>query len=439
MRRFMKKSFGLAQRIFLGFGLQLLLIVGIYTVAMTQATEFMENNLVSDMLREELEMSVQELDAHEELQLPPSMRIYSDDPRLEPIPEQFNHVPEGFTEFVNDESSFVYRIQSGQYSYILFRDQYDFERSEQIYNFVIFICSMIVLALGSFFAWWWVRRRVIKPVQDLSNQVRAIAATRTYQPLQTNFADDEVGELARICDKALRRFHEALIRERLFTADVSHELRTPLTIIQTSAELLEMDRSGKRPDLIAKILQGCRSLKDLLNIFVNLARNTAFEAQESDSVHDTLDSVIEYYKPTAEEKKLKLTFKVSAVCPGFYSPVIISTIAGNLIKNALLYTKEGEVTVTETETGFEVSDTGEGIDSSLKDKIFMPHTRGTSDEPGSGMGLSIAKRLCDRFGWKVELLESGVGSHFKVTLSNSKPIQRVDQAINASSVAEKPN
>lgn len=44
----MKKSFGLAQRIFLGFGLQLLLIVGIYAVAMTQSTEFMENNLVSD-------------------------------------------------------------------------------------------------------------------------------------------------------------------------------------------------------------------------------------------------------------------------------------------------------------------------------------------------------------------------------------------------------
>lgn len=71
----MKKSFGLAQRIFLGFGLQLLLIVGIYAVAMTQSTEFMENNLVSDMLREELEMSVQELNYHEELQLPPSMSM----------------------------------------------------------------------------------------------------------------------------------------------------------------------------------------------------------------------------------------------------------------------------------------------------------------------------------------------------------------------------
>lgn len=425
----MKKSFGLAQRIFLGFGLQLLLIVGIYAVAMTQSTEFMENNLVSDMLREELEMSVQELNYHEELQLPPSMRIYSDDPRLDPIPEQFKKLPEGFTEIISDDSSFVYRLQAGPYSYILFRDQYDFERSERIYDFVILLCSLIVLVLGTFFAWWWVKRRVIKPVQDLSDQVRAIAATRTYQPLQMNFADDEVGELARICDKALKRFHEALLRERLFTADISHELRTPLTIIQTSAELLEMDKSGKRPDLIAKILQGCHSLKDLLNIFVNLARNTAFEAQESDSVHDTLDSVIEYYKPRAEEKKLKLNFKVNAACPGFFSPVIISTIAGNLIKNALLYTKEGEVTVTETATGFEVFDTGEGIDPSLKDKIFMPYTRGSNEEPGSGMGLSIVKRLCDRFGWGIELIASDVGSHFKVTLIGSSALKRADESV----------
>ena len=426
----MKRTFGLAQRIFLGFGLQLLLIVGIYAVAMTQSTEFMENNLVSDMLREELEMSVQELNYHEELQLPASMRIYSDDPRLDPIPEQFKKLPEGFTEIISDDSSFVYRLQAGPYSYILFRDQYDFERSERIYDFVILLCSLIVLVLGAFFAWWWVKRRVIKPVQDLSDQVRAIAATRTYQPLQMNFADDEVGELARICDKALKRFHEALIRERLFTADISHELRTPLTIIQTSAELLEMDKSGRRSDLIEKIQQGCHSLKDLLNIFVNLARNTAFEAQESDSVHDTLDSVIAYYKPMAEEKKLKLNFKVKETCPGFYSPVIISTIAGNLIKNALLYTKEGEVTVTETATGFEISDTGEGIDSSLKDKIFMPYTRGSNAEPGSGMGLSIVKRLCDRFGWEIHLLESSEGSHFRVILTQSKQIERLDQSIN---------
>ena len=429
MRWAMNKSFGLAQRIFLGFALQILLIVGIYAIAMMQATEFMENNLVSDMLREELEMSVQELEAHEELQLPSSMKIFSNDPRLNPIPDQFQNVPEGFTEFVNDESSFVYRLQSGPYTYILMRDQYDFERSEQIYNFVIFLCSLIVLVIGSFFAWWWVRRRVIKPVHDLSEQVRTIAATRTYQPLQTNFADDEVGELARICDNALKRFHEALSRERLFTADVSHELRTPLTIIQTSAELLQMDQGdrAKQQRLIEKILTGCQSLKDLLNIFVNLARNTAFETRDSDSVHDSLNSVIDYYRPIAKNKNLKLIFETRGSCPGFYSPVIIGAIAGNLVKNALLYTNEGEVSVVETPNGFEVKDTGSGIAPELSDRIFLPHTRATDAQEGTGMGLSVAKRLCDRFGWTIELLDSEKGAHFKVTLLSDKSIQRLDR------------
>lgn len=433
MRRKMHKSFGLAQRIFLGFALQLLLIVGIYSVAMMQSTEFMENNLVSEMLREELEMSVQELNSHEELQLPPSMKIFSDDPRLDPIPAAFAHVPEGFTEFVNDESSFVYRLQLGQHSYILMRDQYDFERSEQIYNVVILICSTLVLTLGSFFAWWWVSRRVIKPVHDLSEQVRTIAATRTYHPLQADFADDEVGELARICDNALKRFHEALLRERLFTADISHELRTPLTIIQTSAELLHMKGANvgeaKRDELLKRILGSCQSLQDLLNIFLNLARNTSFEIQESDTVHDTLNSIVEYYRPNAKAKGLELTFEVNDNCPGFYSPVVIGALAGNLIKNAILYTSEGGVKVTETATGFEVQDTGPGIDSENKDRIFSPHTRATDQQQGSGMGLSIVKRLCDRFGWTVELMSlRSQGSCFKIVLLTGKQVQRVDQS-----------
>lgn len=433
MRRKMHKSFGLAQRIFLGFALQLLLIVGIYSVAMMQSTEFMENNLVSEMLREELEMSVQELNSHEELQLPPSMKIFSDDPRLDPIPAAFAHVPEGFTEFVNDESSFVYRLQLGQHSYILMRDQYDFERSEQIYNVVILICSTLVLTLGSFFAWWWVSRRVIKPVHDLSAQVRTIAATRTYHPLQADFADDEVGELARICDNALKRFHEALLRERLFTADISHELRTPLTIIQTSAELLHMKGANvgeaKRDELLKRILGSCQSLQDLLNIFLNLARNTSFEIQESDTVHDTLNSIVEYYRPNAKAKGLELTFEVNDNCPGFYSPVVIGALAGNLIKNAILYTSEGCVKVTETATGFEVQDTGPGIDFENKDRIFSPHTRATDQQQGSGMGLSIVKRLCDRFGWKVELVSQGSqGACFKIVLLTGKQVQRVDQS-----------
>ena len=59
----------------------------------------------------------------------------------------------------------------------------------------------------------------------------------------------------------------------------------------------------------------------------------------------------------------------------------------------------------------------------------MPYTRGTNEEPGSGMGLSIVKRLCDRFGWRIELIASNVGSHFKVTLIGASAVKRADESV----------
>ena len=45
------------------------------------------------------------------------------------------------------------------------------------------------------------------------------------------------------------------------------------------------------------------------------------------------------------------------------------------------------------------------------------------------MGLSIVKRLCDRFGWRIELIASNVGSHFKVTLIGASAVKRADESV----------
>ena len=63
----------------------------------------------------------------------------------------------------------------------------------------------------------------------------------------------------------------------------------------------------------------------------------------------------------------------------------------------------------------------------MRERIFQPFTRATQRTPGSGMGLSIAKRICDRFGWKLELLDSEKGAHFKVTLITDRPILPMDR------------
>lgn len=107
--------------------------------------------------------------------------------------------------------------------------------------------------------------------------------------------------------------------------------------------------------------------------------------------------------------------------------MLLGAVVNNLIKNAVLYTDKGEVIVRELENGFEVIDTGTGIAQELKERIFMPKVRGTDKAPGSGMGLSIAKRICDRCGWKLDLVESKQGTHFKVVLVTQSPVLHIDQ------------
>lgn len=113
---------------------------------------------------------------------------------------------------------------------VLTRDQLGFEDTERVFRRITLFSVLAVFFLG-LLAGWILSRNIMKPVKALSDEVRKASTGRTYEPLSIELTNDEVGELARICDGAMKRLHEALQREKAFTGDVSHELRTPLTVI----------------------------------------------------------------------------------------------------------------------------------------------------------------------------------------------------------------
>lgn len=174
----------LAQRIMLSFALLVTFVAGFYAFALYQSIEFTEQQLISGILRDEVARAVDTLE------------------RGEPL--------------------------------VLTRDQLGFEDTERVFRRITLFSVLAVFFLG-LLAGWILSRNIMKPVKALSDEVRKASTGRTYEPLSIELTNDEVGELARICDGAMKRLHEALQREKAFTGDVSHELRTPLTVIETSA------------------------------------------------------------------------------------------------------------------------------------------------------------------------------------------------------------
>ena len=466
----------LAQRIMLSFALLVTFVAGFYAFALYQSIEFTEQQLISGILRDEVARAVDTLERGETPRLPEDTRLYGAPP-LEAPPPTMRGLPEGFGELSDNGDFFVYTgVWRGE-PLVLTRDQLGFEDTERVFRRITLFSVLAVFFLG-LLAGWILSRNIMKPVKALSDEVRKASTGRTYEPLSIELTNDEVGELARICDGAMKRLHEALQREKAFTGDVSHELRTPLTVIETSAELISMTPlSPAQAKQIERITRSAGDMRELMSLFLSFARlSNETTSPEPDSAAGILKTVADTWEPFAAEKGLSLVLRREAECPGAYSPVMLGTVANNLVKNAVAYTESGVVTITETSEGFIVSDSGPGLAGDEAARIFEHGVRGSAavaytesgvvtitetsegfivsdsgpglagdeaarifehgvrgsaavaDGSGAGLGLSIVSRICRRSGWTVTAGKAPEGgAAFTVTMTKAVDARRADR------------
>ena len=420
MRETQSPPRSLVQRIMLSFALLVTFIATIYATALHQSMEFTESHLIAGVLEDEVARVTHHLDVGERPILSSETSIYGAPP-LKPIPKHFQNLKPGFSELTDEGDYFVYTATWKNQPFVLVRDQEGFEDTERLFKKIIFISVLIVFFIG-LLAGWWLSRNIMQPVRALSSAVREASLAPVYRPLSVTVTNDEVGALAHICDTALRRLHDALEREKAFTGDVSHELRTPLTVIETSVELLSLTPlTAQQQQQVDRIARSANDMRELVQLFLSFARlSQRHGAAEPDTVQGILQTAIETWMPFANEKGLNLVYVREAPCLGTYSPVMLGTIANNLLKNAVSYTTQGTITVKETAQGFIVTDTGPGLKSDEVQRIFGHGIRGSAgadDRLGTGLGLSIVSRICHRMDWQIDVLPSETGAAFLVTVS----------------------
>ncbi|MFC8682573.1 GAF domain-containing protein [Microbacterium ureisolvens] len=226
-----------------------------------------------------------------------------------------------------------------------------------------------------------------------------------------------------------------------FLASMSHELRTPLNaVIGFSEVLLERmfgELNDRQDEYLRDILGSGRHLLQLLNDILDLSKVEAGRMELEPSTF-SLRSALEYGASMVRERAarhgIRLTVDVDDDLDGVESDELrVKQVVVNLLSNAVKFTPDGgRVTVSargsEHEIAVAVADTGIGIAPADRERIFesfQQGRRGLQSEEGTGLGLTLCRRIVSLLGGTMWLeSEVGVGSTFGFTIPRRVPIAR---------------
>ncbi len=338
---------------------------------------------------------------------------------------------EGFHEYTDEDYHVGVKILPGTEKILyLIYDVSSLEiHDTMIYKLAIILTIGLLLIVA---AGGWLglitSRRLIAPVVQLAEIVKKAGPDNLPTDLSSRFhRDDEVGVLARALERAMERVQALMEREKIFTRDASHELRTPVTVIKGAVGVLER-KYGKDEGPLQRINRSVKDMENTIESLLLLAREEAVPAPgENCAGAPVIRKAIDQNRYLLTRKPVAVSL-VENAAPVIQAPAGIFQIAvTNLIRNAFTCTAEGKITVTIHDDHVEVADTGRGVPEKDLPRIMEPHARG-SDSHGFGLGLSIVKRLCNRFGWNLAIdSREGSGTRVRLIFAEKVSTPRVEK------------
>ena len=287
----------------------------------------------------------------------------------------------------------------------------------------------LVTTLAGALGGWWVSRRTLRPLANVSAAAEAIAGGRLDTRLETS-GDPELRGLVSSFNRMAQALEDRIERDGRFASDVSHELRSPLTTLSASIEVLR-SRLPEMPDdsaraaielMDADVARFQQLVEDLLEI-------SRFDAGAARLTLEGLKlSVLVRQAVGATRRPVPVT-----VAPELEDLVVrvdkrrVLRVIANLLDNAEKYAG-GPTSVTirrfESVVQIAVEDAGPGVPADEQDVVFHRFSRGLSGRgrtgaEGVGLGLSLVAEHVALHGgrtWVSDRLDGSSGARFVVEL-----------------------
>ncbi len=255
---------------------------------------------------------------------------------------------------------------------------------------------------------------VTAAIRDISDQKRA---------------QEELRKAREVAEAASRSKSE-------FLANMSHEIRTPLAGILGFSEMIALycNSSEERKSYLEKIRRCADTLTELINDILDLSKVEAGALKVeliSINIVSEIESVASLFQNSASEKNITFDVRYERPLPETIvsDPTRLRQILSNLLGNAIKFTDSGSVSLRifkdkkdPNRLCFEVKDSGVGLSPEEQTRLFQPFSQADSSTTrrfgGTGLGLTLSRRLAEALEGELILVESapGKGSVFQLSI-----------------------
>lgn len=299
----------------------------------------------------------------------------------------------------------ITNIKINDRNYILTIETNVEETEETVaYIAIVTLAFFLILVVG----FWILNRRLSKklwqPFQDTLGRLKSF---QLHNHMEIKFQETDTVEFAELnvtLDKLLQHSIAAYRSQKEFTENASHELQTPLAILKNKLDILMQGKDlTERQYNIAEemnkaLIRSTRINKNLL--LLAKIENSQFDNSEVFGFHTLVGQSMEGLQQHFEEKNINVGSDISMNVEVKGNSGLTESLINNLIINAIRHTSPGGTARVElSNSGFEVRNSGEHALN--LDLLFKRFSRMSSDNSGSGLGLSIVQEICKLHEWEV--------------------------------------
>lgn len=262
------------------------------------------------------------------------------------------------------------------------------------------------------------------------NKDELLSRVRTHIELKKS--RDFIKDQKLLLEKQNKQLVDLNATKDKFFSIVAHDLKNPFNTILGFSRLLvrryNTMQESKRKDFIKLIYESSERAFNLLENLLEWSRTQTGRIQFSPrmiNLSDVVKSVILLMQTSAGKKQISLISHVDDGIKAYADEDMVTFVIRNLVSNALKFTpSEGKVTIScdiDEQVFIKVRDSGVGIKSEVLPKLFKLDanisTKGTEEEPGTGLGLILCKEFIERNNGSIDVeSEVGKGSTFTIRI-----------------------